>query len=402
MVDERTNLTSLKRQREGSLCGAGCQPACFRHGKLATGPTKTFYVARGSGRYLFAPRRAAVTLAVSAFLFALMSVLLAAAVEAEWVGLRDPLYADKAGLLKRCWAGCAPDTVKVLALGSSRTTYGLNGREASARLGAEIGRPAVVFNFGVPAAGSVTQWLYLRRLLADGVWPDLVLVEVLPPFLAGQCLRPAEADWLTDNRLRPSERKLAARYGILAATHNPRKWANRLAPWFAYRYAVLNEVAPGWLPGTLRLDRSRGAGLNDCGDTSQEGTQLPEAVRLGNVEQTRRQFADAFAGYCPGGLAAAALHDFLADCRGRDLPVVMVVPPESGAFRGWYDAAALDRFLATLGTPCIDARLWVPDEFFVDGHHLTRLGAELYSDRLARELAPLARVAAPPGGDHAR
>ena len=48
-----------------------------------------------------------------------------------------------------------------------------------------LGRPVVVFNFGLWGAGPGTSLLTLHRLLAEGTRPDLVLIEVLPIFSLG-------------------------------------------------------------------------------------------------------------------------------------------------------------------------------------------------------------------------
>ena len=70
-----------------------------------------------------------------------------------------------------------------------------------------------VFNFGVIGAGPITELLSLRKMLREGIVPDFLLIEVLPPFLAGQVKPPAEACWfLPCTRLRPCEREMLARY----------------------------------------------------------------------------------------------------------------------------------------------------------------------------------------------
>jgi hypothetical protein len=65
--------------------------------------------------------------------------------------------------------------------------------------------------------------------------------------------------------------------------------------------------------------------------------------------------------------------------------------PESVAFRGLYPRAystPLDKLLRELEreVPVIDARGWVPDDGFRDGHHLNRTGAAIFTDRLAVEV----------------
>ena len=74
----------------------------------------------------------------------------------------------------------------------------LNGLAMEARLGRTLGRPIVAFNFGIPAAGPVTNALNLRRLLAAGVAPDLVLLEVLPAHLDGRGPEPVEAPFAVE------------------------------------------------------------------------------------------------------------------------------------------------------------------------------------------------------------
>jgi hypothetical protein len=48
--------------------------------------------------------------------------------------------------------------------------------------------------------------------------------------------------------------------------------------------------------------------------------------------------------------------------------------------------AFLHRLCADHGCGLVDARTWLPDAVFSDGHHMLRSGAETFSDRLAREV----------------
>jgi hypothetical protein len=66
--------------------------------------------------------------------------------------------------------------------------------------------------------------------------------------------------------------------------------------------------------------------------------------------------------------------------------------PESSEFRGSYSPAAVrlvDDYCGGLGreygVPVVDARDWLPDEAFVDSHHVVRTWARPYTERLARE-----------------
>src|SRR5262245_35791013 len=99
--------------------------------------------------------------------------------------LRDPFNSRAtAALAGRLSA--APRPLPVVVLGSSRVQNGLRARGVEERLTAELGRPVAVFNFGVAGAGPLTHLFTWKRLRAAGVQPDLVCVEVVPTFLAGQ------------------------------------------------------------------------------------------------------------------------------------------------------------------------------------------------------------------------
>jgi hypothetical protein len=72
--------------------------------------------------------------------------------------------------------------------------------------------------------------------------------------------------------------------------------------------------------------------------------------------------------------------------------------PESGEFRGWYPPEArrqLSDHLAALGrdyqAPLIDARRWIEDSGFSDGHHLLSRGAALFTQRFANEVCSLVK-----------
>ncbi|MFO0822988.1 MAG: hypothetical protein U0792_07695 [Gemmataceae bacterium] len=70
--------------------------------------------------------------------------------------------------------------------------------------------------------------------------------------------------------------------------------------------------------------------------------------------------------------------------------------PEGPTFRGWYDPAGVARFDAYLNgvareyeLPILDARDWLEENDFHDAHHPLRRGADKFTLRFAREIAPL-------------
>src|SRR5207237_594435 len=105
-----------------------------------------------------------------------------------------------------------------------------------------LARPVEAFNFAHAGAGPVTNAVYLRRLLADGVQPDVVVIEVHPALLAAREQAP-EASWFANIRLRPEELPLVRRLGVPAdapAAHGCRGW---LLPCYEYRVPIIDRYA---------------------------------------------------------------------------------------------------------------------------------------------------------------
>jgi hypothetical protein len=95
--------------------------------------------------------------------------------------------------------------------------------------------------------------------------------------------------------------------------------------------------------------------------------------------------------------ADRALRELIGLCRRHETKVVLVLTPESTTFRGWYDPARvqqidayLGRLSTELGVPVVDARPWMADADFVDGHHLRPRATADFTRRLERDvLVPL-------------
>jgi hypothetical protein len=324
---------------------------------------------------------------------------------------RDPLYADKASklgcrLAQKTLAGQQPFVV--LMLGSSRTGAGLHAEKVEAALAAELRRPVVVFNFGIPAAGPITLSLYYRRLRAEGVRPDVVLVEVLPSMLAvndpGIVLRPAgaplEQAWLPAARFQRREIPLLVRYGWPAEATRKAWWEENLSPWYGLRHAMLARVVPEWVPWSLRSDWSRGT--DETGSSSFRKGAVSPADYARGVAHARLEYAALLATYEPGGPAGLALQELLALIRTDGAQAGVVLMPEGAEFRSWYGPTAdqnLTRYLTDLcgpATPLFDARNWVPADGFADAHHLLGSGADVFSRRFGPALVPLVKLAVGP------
>lgn len=336
--------------------------------------------------------RARATLVWALVSFACCQLALAVAMDRRLAELRYPEYGRKLARL-RVRLSEQPGRPLLLALGSSRTEAGL-WPEAALRCRPAASERPVVFNFGLVQAEPLMELLCLRQLLAEGIRPTWLLVEVTPPFL-DQKQEFVEERW----------RNTIARMGwddlwVLRRHHCRLRrllvpWsASRLTPWFSQRINLLSQYAPDWLPPQARQD--------DWQRLDRDGwyvnpSPLSDAIRGQALEVTRRHYAAPLVHFHLTPAPDRALREILAVCRKEGISALLLLMPESTAFRSWYPPevrAEVDAYLSQLnrehGVPLIDARTWVPDTAFVDGHHLLDVGAGIFSERLAHEvLEPL-------------
>jgi hypothetical protein len=312
-----------------------------------------------------------------------------AAAAGAW--LRDPLYADKADrFVERIAAktGLGERPISIVMLGSSRTSNALRGTDLELQFETALGRPIVAFNFGIPSSGPVTQLLHLRRLLADGQKPDLVLFEILPKMLSNLTGESIEQNFYDPERLMPGEAAFVHARGYPWEKFRDGEWSATWVPIYGMRLPILGRCLPKWLPWNRRFDSSR-----NCDET---GWMRPVHEIL-TPEQRERNTAAARDDYAPwlrelplNGSAAAAVHESIAMCRSANVPIALVLMPEGTQFRAMYSPSALteiDQFLATCGgAPNIDARLWLPDYAFSDSHHMNTMGAREFTTRLGEFL----------------
>lgn len=337
---------------------------------------------------IFRHGRAALLWGLASFLALQLGLAIAIA---RWLpGFGDPNYGFKSERLRRHFAGYSGDATRLLALGSSRTLFGLDASGLGQDLTAATGRPAAVFNFGVRGAGPITELLYLRKMLGEGIVPDFVLIEVLPPFLAGQVRPPAEARWFLPNtRLSSAELDLLARHGFPTSALRQSGRRSWLLPWCVHRRALLSRLGPSWLPYGLRLE---GVHAADAAGWIAASPLFADRRRTERVN--REHFAACFEDFSLDGTPAAALRELLNICRRRRIQAVLVLMPETARFRNWYPPEIQEKlrtFLHGLGAPRIDARCWVPDAGFFDADHLHPGGAAILRRKLSRALVPLVK-----------
>ncbi len=322
--------------------------------------------------------RARIAILSGGFVVLVAHLGLSAAAELSFA-VRDPMYADLETRLTRVERERPAGASIVVFLGTSRVGTGFDAQRASA------------FNFGVPGSGPITHQIYLRRLLAAGHRPRLLLLEVLPSSVAELDDAPPESSLLNGARFVRSEIDVLATYGV-PENRLREQWRETVAtPWMGLRFPILGRVMPSALPSHRRHDEGRTGDAWGWHRIMEEALS-PEMFATG-AAHARQEYAGILAHLRPGGPAGRALRDTLVLARDHGIPVRLVLMPEAGWFRDLYPpdvAARFDRWVHDLaheaGCPVTDARTWIPDAAFADGHHLLPGGAATFTDRLTHEV----------------
>ncbi|HEY7428290.1 MAG TPA: DUF1574 family protein [Gemmataceae bacterium] len=288
----------------------------------------------------------------------------------------------------------APDRPLVVMLGSSRADGNFQAGRLDGLSGPD-GQPLAAYNFGIPKAGPIHEYLHLREMLDQGIRPRLLLVEFLPPLFNDSHTRLAfEENWTEPEWVTGRQFVRMAPYFI----HPVRKggvWLEaRLAPWYVFRPLLpLSPLSP-W--GTS------GESAPDPYPRDRWGCRCPEP--LTPEERSRRweitrQYIPSLERFKLGTKPVQAMRDLLACSRREHIPTALVLAPESQEFRSWYTPqcrAALRDFLAELqadyGVEVLDASAWLEDDDdFMDGHHLNDSGATKFTARLLTEVQRILR-----------
>jgi hypothetical protein len=284
-----------------------------------------------------------------------------------------------------------PGRPLVVMLGSSRVATGFRP-DVLPRLADEAGREALAFNFAQVGTGPQVAHLVLKRMLDQGIRPDCVLVEFWPPFWCVDGYLQGYLDSLNLAALDWSSAQLLARYLPRPGKFYARWLPAQLVPMFASRSAILSRLGPSWAPGfdpEHRLDHL------DANGWWSPRAEVSDADRRRLVDHYRGVYAPRLANFQVRPTPDRALVDILSLCKREGIRAAVIVLPEGSDFRSLYppeSLRAIDTYLARLShkVPVIDARAWIPDSGFGDGHHLLPTGATLFSERLAREaLSPL-------------
>lgn len=319
--------------------------------------------------------------------FAVLQLTAGVIIDRWWPGVRHPEYGRKLTLL-RAQAAVHQGEPLLLALGTSRTAFGF----CAAANGDETGWQ---FNFGLTGIGPVQELICFRRLLAEGLRPVRLLIEIHPAFLH-QTSNWCEARAIDVRKLDASDLAVVVRYAFEPAELIWRWTVCRLSPWYSYRTELLDRLAPAWTDKAHRRDEQMLADTDSYGWSRYPVRPADDAERNRLGRFCAGLYTAPLSDFEVSDLPRRAIAEMIDLCRREQIDAALVLMPEGERFGELYTPQAqqrLDAYLSRLretdGTPIFDCRRWCGDEQFCDGQHLLPEGAAAFTARLRqRDLAP--------------
>jgi|SRR5579883_155123 len=345
---------------------------------------------RAASRRLFR-RRGRVTLVWGLVFFAAAQLGLVLTLLA-YRPLRDPEYGRRLVALRTRLAERQPGRPVVAVLGSSRVAMGF--RPGLLHTNDPAGTGPVVFNMAVCRAGPVMEALTLRRLLADGVRPDLVLAEAWPHMMATNT---GEEQGIPVDRLTWHDVRTLAPYYTDPAPLRAAWVSRHRVPWHGERMHLLGQWAPQWLSAENKRKNLEWEGLDGWGWLlhplfKTEGLDNPVGQHA-RFAACAKDYAACSPLYRVTDLSRRVYGEMAALCARRNIRFGLIMMPDP--FLNHYFPDATLRFdrefrqlAKELNTPVVDARDWVSRSGFLEGVHLTPDGAAAFTERFERELGP--------------
>jgi hypothetical protein len=315
------------------------------------------------------------------------------AVEHRFLHARDPEFAIKITHL-RAQLERAPGQPLVVMLGSSRSALGFRAGDVHET---RDGRHVLAYNFALLGGGPFLELLSLRRLLATGVHPDRIIIEVFPALLNSAGTHSLEEVWLQSGRLRLSEILRLEQYHT-QRWRLIRRWARaRLEPWTSLRWILEPSSQTLSADGQFLFDYVSGTRMDEHGWIPYYSQGVSADERLVSLSRTQAQYKDSMRAFHPAARSVAALNALLETCQLQRIPVALVLMPEGKDFRKFYAPGLreqLDRFVGEISrrwnVPLHDGRDWVAEADLADSHHALPSGAVVLTAHLSHEvIAPL-------------
>ncbi|MFL5245513.1 MAG: hypothetical protein ACJ8FY_25745 [Gemmataceae bacterium] len=299
--------------------------------------------------------------------------------------LYDPEYQRRLATL-RTRQDEAPERPLLFVLGSSRTALAFRP-EIMPSLRSSPGVTVLPFNFSHYGAGPLFDLMQMRRLLAEGVRPSWLVVEVLPAYFtydgdAWIMLHAALWDYSLLRGYLPAWR-LYGDYLKRRVKLAPRYPAECLCRWQA-----------NWVRGGEASPLTAVCPLGGCPLLEKE---IDEPARRRRTDAAYEALGRRLARFGITPTAERATRELLQLCQNEGIQVVLVITPEGTEYRSWYPSNAYACFVDWLtelsgsyDVPLVDAHDWLTDADFYDYHHVLERGALRFTRRLTDDvLRPL-------------
>lgn len=306
----------------------------------------------------------------------------------------DPQYASKAAVLRN-YIRQHPGKPMLVCLGSSKVDYGVRP-DVVQDWSARPGNPEL-FNFGMSGSDLFREWLTLRRLVADGLKPQGVCIEILPILLCKK-----DSLFIYNESLsirgRPGELPQYYRYAQDVKSFRSAWYQSRLNPAYPYGIRTENQTLPlTWLLPLPGMRHSYGDRTFDAWGWPDGIPQTTTQERYNvTIERCRQLYMEELKDYKVSAISRQAVEDMLAFCKEQHIAVTLIIMPQPAEFdscappdvRGIVTQFAEE--YRNRGIKVIDARDWITSKIsydkFLDGLHLLAPGAEEFTKRLVTEL----------------
>jgi len=286
-----------------------------------------------------------------------------------------------------------PDHPLLVVLGSSRVGQGF---KADVLPPPSWNNPAspIVFNMSLSGGTPVHELLFIKRLLAAGIHPRWVVIEVLPASLKGEADILAAKDILPPNRLRWTDLQVLQRHAPQHSVHRYEHWfkVHAFSSYFN-RFAMVHCWAPALLDMSKPFQSSSDE-MSPHGWHPFPYERVSPELYQSMFQVARKAYAPILSQFRIVPEADRIFREMLDVCRHEEIEVIgLLRMPEATDFRALYPpetSRLIDRYLRDLcrqyETEYIDASQWLSDDNFADGHHLLPQGAERFSLRLWDEV----------------
>jgi hypothetical protein len=252
----------------------------------------------------------------------------------------------------------------------------------------------LVMNCSQAGCGPIHELLNLHRLLRSGLRPARLIVEVLPPVLAGD--GPVE-DLIPGHRLSYDDCRFLARYCQDSSRLLDRWYQSRMNPLFQYRSVIMSLIAGRWLPWQHRQDYLWKQTMAN-GWMPYFHTTVSDEHRQSKTAEARLQYQDYFRNYQIAPLADRAYRDLLVTAQRYDIQIAFIIMPESREFQSAYPNHAWDSCMTYLNklssefqVPILNYRDCLSSDDFADGHHPLQSGSKKIGSLLKTDFAKWVR-----------